>query len=280
MAMRGWRWAGVALLVAPGCLVSQSKYDALQAEYDEYKTAAEKREQGLQATIQSLEDAIRAERVKVADLEKQLEVLRAEKVALATDKTRMMATESQLIAALKELEERKVAAEKRIAEYRELLSRFKALIDSGKLRVRIIDGQMIVELATDVLFPSGSAVLSAEGKAAVVEVTQVLASIQGKKYQVAGHTDNVPIRTSKYPSNWYLAFDRAHSVLQAMVESGMPLNRVNAASNGEFRPTAGNDTDEARAKNRRIDIIVVPDLSELPGAEELQKLDPASGKGS
>ena len=192
----------------------------------------------------------------------------------------MMATESQLIAALKELEERKVAAEKRIAEYRELLSRFKALIDSGKLRVRIIDGQMIVELATDVLFPSGSAVLSAEGKAAVVEVTQVLASIQGKKYQVAGHTDNVPIRTSKYPSNWYLAFDRAHSVLQAMVESGMPLNRVNAASNGEFRPTAGNDTDEARAKNRRIDIIVVPDLSELPGAEELQKLDPASGKGS
>lgn len=280
MVKRSWRWALVALVGAPGCLVSQSKYDALQAEFDDYKTAAEKREQGLQATIQTLEDAIRAERVKVADLEKQLEVLRAEKVALATDKTRMAATESQLIAALKELEERKVAAEKRIAEYRELLSKFKGLIDSGKLRVRIIDGQMIVELATDVLFPSGSAVLSAEGKAAVVEVTQVLASIPGKKYQVAGHTDNVPIRTSKYPSNWYLAFDRAHSVLQAMVESGMPMTRVNAASNGEFRPTAGNDTDEARAKNRRIDIIVVPDLSELPGADELQKLDPQGARGT
>lgn len=280
MKVNDWRWTGLALLVAPGCLVSQSKYDALKNEFDEYKAAAEKRELGFQTTIQLLEEAIRAERSKIADLEKQLEVLRAEKVALATDRTRMAATEAQLIAALKELEERKVAAEKRIAEYRELLSKFKNLIDSGKLRVRIIDGQMIVELATDVLFPSGSAVLSAEGKAAVVEVTQVLASIPGKKYQVAGHTDNVPIRTAKYPSNWYLAFDRAHSVLQAMVESGMPMTRVNAASNGEFRPTAANDSDETRAKNRRIDIIVVPDLSELPGAEELQKLDPQSGSGS
>lgn len=275
-------WAlGVTMCVAPGCLVSQSKYDALQQEFDEYKVASERRERGHQATIESLEDAIRAERARIADLDKQLEILRAEKVALASDKTRMAATEAQLLAALKELEERKVAAERRIAEYRDLLARFRTLIESGKLRVRIIDGQMVVELATDVLFPSGSAVLSPEGRAAILEVAGVLVTIPDKRYQIVGHTDNVPIRTSRHPSNWFLGFDRAHSVLQAMMEAGMPVTRINAASSGEFKPTAGNDTDEARARNRRIEIIVVPDLSQLPGAEELQKLDPqAAGPGS
>ncbi len=272
------------LLLAPsltGCVVWKSDYDKLKKDFATYKTEAEARERGHQDTIHDLEDALRAEREKVAaldqkiaGLDKQLEILRAEKVALALDKSRMAATEAELMKAVKELEERKVAAEKRIAEYRDLLARFKSLIDSGKLRVRIIDGQMVVELATDVLFPSGSAVLSAEGKAAIVEVAQVLTSIPDRRYLIAGHTDNVPIRTSRYPSNWYLAFDRAHSVLQAMLETGMPTTRISAASNGEFRPTAPNDSDESRAKNRRIEIIVVPDLSQLPGAEELQKLDP------
>jgi len=62
-----------------------------------------------------------------------------------------------------------------------------------------------------------------------------------------------------------------------MVAAGLPNTTISASSYGEFRPTAGNDTDEARSKNRRIEIIVVPDLSQLPGAEELQKLDPPKG---
>ena len=269
-----WVLVGATLLTSAGCTVWQSDYDKLKKEYGDFKTAAEDRDAKNQITIQKLEDALRLETERVAALESQLTALNAEKVALTLDKTRLQTTEQELMKALREVQERKMAAEKRIAEYRDLMARFKTLIDAGKLRVRIIDGQMVVELATDVLFPAGSAVLSAEGKAAVVEVTQVLASIPDKRYQIAGHTDNVPIRTQRYRSNWDLGFDRAHSVLQAMTETGMPTTRISASSYGEFRPTATNDSDEGRAKNRRIEIIVVPDLSQLPGAEELEKLTP------
>lgn len=256
------------------CVVWQSDHDKLKKEFGDFKKTSADREAKDQATIQKLEDALRFETERVAALEKQIEALNAEKIMLTLDKTRLQATEQELFKALRELQERKVAAEKRVSEYRDLISRFKALIDSGKLRVRIIDGQMVVELATDVLFPSGSAVLSAEGKAAVVEVATVLASIPDRRFQIAGHTDNVPIRTARYRSNWDLAFDRAHSVLEAMTTAGMPTTRISASSYGEFRPTATNDSDEGKAKNRRIEIIVVPDLSQLPGAEELEKLDP------
>ena len=261
-------------LLGAGCVVWESDYDKLKKEYGDYKALSESRDAKNQETIQRLEDALRFETERAASLEKQIEALNAEKVALTIDRTRLQATEAELVKALREVQERKMAAEKRIAEYRDLLTRFKTLIDAGKLRVRIVDGQMVVELATDVLFPSGSAVLSPEGKAAVVEVATVLASIPERRFQIAGHTDTVPIRTARYRSNWDLAFDRAHSVLQAMTDAGMPTTRISASSYGEFRPTADNDTDEGKAKNRRIEIIVVPDLSQLPGAEELEQLDP------
>lgn len=263
-----------SMLFGTGCVVWQSDYDKLKKEYDDYKTLSETRDAKNQETIQRLEDALRFETERAAALEKQIEALNAEKVALSIDKTRLQATEAELVKALREVQERKMAAEKRIAEYRDLLARFKSLIDAGKLRVRIVDGQMVVELATDVLFPSGSAVLSSDGKSAVVEVATVLASIPERRFQIAGHTDTVPIRTARYRSNWDLAFDRAHSVLQAMIDAGMPTTRISASSYGEFRPTASNDSDEGKAKNRRIEIIVVPDLSQLPGAEELEQLDP------
>ncbi len=269
-----WVLVGATLLTSAGCTVWQSDYDKLKKEYGDYKTEAEDRDAKNQVTIQKLEDALRLETERAAALEKQITALNAEKVMLTLDKTRLQTTEQELMKALREVQERKMAAEKRIAEYRDLMARFKTLIDAGKLRVRIIDGQMVVELATDVLFPAGSAVLSAEGKAAIVEVTKVLASIPDRRFQIAGHTDNVPIRTQRYRSNWDLGFDRAHSVLQAMTETGMPTTRISASSYGEFRPTSTNDTDEGRAKNRRIEIIVVPDLSQLPGAEDLEKLNP------
>jgi len=266
--------AWVLVTIGPGCVVWESDYDKLKKDFGEYKTSSEGRDAKNQAAIQRLEDALRFETERAAALDKQLAALNAEKVALALDKTRLQSTEAELVKALREVQERKMAAEKRIAEYRDLLTRFKSLIDAGKLRVRIIDGQMVVELATDVLFTSGSAVLSPEGKSAVTEVTTVLANIPERRFQIAGHTDTVPIRTARYRSNWDLAFDRAHSVVQAMTEAGMPATRISASSYGEFRPTASNDSDEGKAKNRRIEIIVIPDLSQLPGADELQSLDP------
>lgn len=259
-----------------GC-VSSSKYEKLQKKYNDYVTSAETKQAEMQAQIDDTLRQLAAERDKCSQeadaYKKQLDALNAEKIALVGDKMKLTATQAELQAALAEVQKRKVAAEARIQEFRDLLARFKSLIDSGKLKVRIVDGKMVVELATDVLFASGSATLSAEGKSAVAEVAGILKTIGDRKFQIAGHTDNVPIRTATYRSNWDLAFDRAHSVLKTMIDAGMPSDHISAASYAEFQPRTSNADDAGRAQNRRIEIVVVPDLSQLPGSEELQKLD-------
>jgi chemotaxis protein MotB len=188
------------------------------------------------------------------------------------DKDALDASVEDMSLAMAELSRRQQEADRRIAEFRALLRRFGDLIDAGKLKVKIIDGRMIVEMATDVLFSSGSAKLSKEGQGAVVEVTGILASIPTRKFQIEGHTDNVPIRSSKFPSNWHLAAARALSVVDTMLEAGMPSERVSAASFGETRPSTENESRDGRQANRRIEIVILPDLSLLPGFEELQRM--------
>ena len=215
----------------------------------------------------------------MADAEAEHQRLTAEQKRLSDemaqvvkDKSKLKDSVEDMKLALDELSKRKAAAEKRIAEYKNLLERFKKLIDAGKLKVKIVDGRMVVALATDVLFASGKADLSPEGAEAISEVSTVLASIPDRAFQVEGHTDNVPIKTAKYPSNWELAAARSLTVVKTMVEAGMPAARISAASFGDSKPAASNDTPEERAANRRIEIVLVPDLSSLPGFDELSKV--------
>src|SRR5690606_26894562 len=142
----------------------------------------------------------------------------------------------------------------------------------SRLQVKIVDGRMVVALPTDILFASGRADLSPEGKAAITEVGAVLATIPERQFQVEGHTDNVPIKTDRFPSNWELAAARAITVVRALREAGVEAERVSAASYGEFRPVATNDQPEGKQANRRIEIVVVADLSQLPGAEALERM--------
>lgn len=131
---------------------------------------------------------------------------------------------------------------------------------------------MIVELPSDILFKSGSSRLSDKGEGSIKEVAAVLASIPDREYQIEGHTDNVPIQTSKYPSNWELASDRAITVLNTMLTAGMPPDRISVASFGKYKPLNANETEEERTANRRIEIVVMPDLSTLPGFDELNNI--------
>jgi chemotaxis protein MotB len=158
-----------------------------------------------------------------------------------------------------------------VAEFRSLLARFQKLIDAGKLKVQIKEGRMVLVLPTDILFPSGSAKLSDDGKTAIREVAGVLATMSDRKFQVEGHTDNVPIRTRRFRSNWELASARALGVVKEMMESGMSGRLLSAASYGDFQPIATNDTAVGKKANRRIDIVLVPDLSTLPGFADLEK---------
>jgi len=178
--------------------------------------------------------------------------------------------------ALAESNLRQAEVDKRMAEYRDLVGKFKEMIDSKTLLVKIDKGRMVVGMATDILFPSGSAKLSKPGKTAVANVGRLLASIEGREFQIEGHTDNVPIGSAGFSSNWDLASQRAINVLTVMKEAGVPANRLSAASFGETRPVAPNDNAAGRAANRRIEIVVVPDLSGLPGFDELNRMSTPS----
>jgi len=231
---------------------------------------AARKEKSLQAEIAVLEGKAATAATKHTALEAELHKARNELASTMRDKAGLKDSVLQMEAALEESRLRKESVDRRLGEYRNLLKRFQALIDAGKLKVKIVDGRMVVALASDILFASGSAALSKEGAAAVTEVASLLASIPERSFQVEGHTDNDPIKTAQFPSNWELASGRALTVLKAMVEAGLPAGRVSAASFGAQKPAATNETPEGKAQNRRIEIVVVPDLSSLPGFEELK----------
>ncbi|WP_428268304.1 OmpA family protein [Haliangium sp.] len=268
-----------------GC-VSKSKHEALQQKYDDQTvelTASQKKVKTLEqeiaereakvkeldAQIASLDEKIRLNQEEIARLDEDKQKVEGELASVVKDRARLRASAKELEEALSETSKRKAEAEKRVSQFRNLLARFRSLIDSGKLKVKITGGRMVLELATDVLFASGRATLSDEGTAAITEIGQILATIPDRSFQIEGHTDNVPISTSRYPSNWELAADRAMTVLKTLRAAGMRGEVLSAASYGEFRPVASNDTDDGRAANRRIEIVIVPDLSKLPGFDEL-----------
>lgn len=144
--------------------------------------------------------------------------------------------------------------------YEEVLGRFRSLIDAGRLSVSIARGRLVINLPQDILFASGSATLGRDGRQTLAEVASVLAGIDDRRFQVEGHTDNVPISTAQFPSNWELSAARALSVVKILVEQGVPAQSVSGAGYGEYHPVATNSTAEGRRLNRRIEIVMLPNL--------------------
>jgi chemotaxis protein MotB len=269
------------LALGGGC-VSAKKYEALEADLAKTRGELSKTQgevKDLQTALAEAEAQAETLRGQIADLEQKLAVAESRAVdaenqlaEVLKDKSKLTASVEEMQKALAELQHKQALAEARAAEYRNVLAKFKSLIDNGKLKAKIVDGRMVLELQTDILFGSGSADLSEEGVATIREVGALLGTIPDRKFQVEGHTDNVPIKSKTYPSNWELASARAINVVKVMVEAGMPGKRISAASMADTRPTSSNDNDQGRAQNRRIEIVIQPDLSDLPGAEQIEKM--------
>lgn len=250
----------VTLLFSAGC-VSSGKFNKLE---EQHKAALDENA-GLKTDVENKE-------TKISELETLISQLERRLGKATDDKESLRASIVQMKQALQEMSERKKETERRMAEFRRLVSRLKSFTESGQLTVKIVDGRMVVALPGDVLFKSGSARLSEEGGKTVTSVANILKDIGKRDFQVEGHTDNVPIKTSQFPSNWELASQRAANVVKQMLDAGMPKNRISVASFADTRPVASNDEAEGRQLNRRIEIVIVPDMSALPGYDELNKL--------
>lgn len=247
--------------------------DTKTKELEQAITQAETRVAELAEQRALLERQLADEQLRVDAFETQAQNAERSLAELVKRRAGLREEVERMTAALAQLSARQLAAERRVAEYRDMLSRFRKLIDAGTLDVRIARGRMVLTMPVDILFPSGSTKLSSEGSRALVEIGAVLAGIAGKKFQIEGHTDTVPIHTERFASNWELAAGRALVVTHALIDAGVGPGQLSAASFAEYEPRASNVEEAGRTLNRRIEIVVVPDLAELPGNEELQRLD-------
>jgi chemotaxis protein MotB len=216
-----------------------------------------------------------------AACEKERDSLKARSSAAETSVSKMKGTLTASQQELDDLRKWKSDAAKRMQTFREMSKKLQKMVDAGKLGVRVRDGRLVMRLPQDVLFPSGSATLSREGELSLMEVAVILRQFPDRRFMVAGHTDNQPVsKETNYKDNWELSMGRALVVTRFMVEAKMKPENIVAAGYGEFDPIAKNSTTEGRKENRRIEIILLPDLSELPMLPEdmAQASDAKSGK--
>ncbi len=146
-----------------------------------------------------------------------------------------------------------------LAEYRsEFFGKLKEVIGNEK-EISIVGDRFVLQ--SEIFFKSGSANLGNKGQKKIIEITNILKTISSKIpqnidwiIQVEGHTDNIPIATANFPSNWELSVARAIEVAKIMMQNGVQSNRINVAGYGEFRPLVANDSLNNREKNRRIEL--------------------------
>jgi chemotaxis protein MotB len=243
----------IALVVAAGCGVKKETHQrvldtltAREAELERTRTERDKLEQAIN------------------DMEREVERLRAAENAARTQIELLLGSKADVEKELTRLQKQREAAEQRLVAFRQLRDRLRKLVDTGKLSVVFRGGQMVLNLPSEILFASGQSDLSRDGQAALAEVVGVLMEFKDRRFAIGGHTDNVPIRTRKFPNNWHLSTARAVSVLEFFIAQGFPATSLSATGFGEFDPVAPNDEEDGRRLNRRIEIILVPDLSELP----------------
>ena len=157
--------------------------------------------------------------------------------------------------------------------YDALVADLRGEVDSRQIRVRQFREKLEINFVDKILFPSGSAEISPRGRDILTRVGAVLAKVKDKSIYVVGHTDNVPIHSALYASNWELSASRAASVIRHLSEAGgLAPERFTAMGRAFYQPVASNATPEGRQENRRVDIIVadVPLLAGETGSQSMR----------
>lgn len=132
---------------------------------------------------------------------------------------------------------------------------FASLLGDGQLQVRGTEMWLELELSSSLLFPSGDAIPNQHAFDLVEKISAILAPFENP-IQVEGFTDNLPISTAQYPTNWELSAARAASIVRMLVMGGVQPERLAAVGYGEFQPVADNAEPAGRARNRRVVLVI------------------------
>ncbi len=245
---------------------ARAQIDQLNASIEDLQARAAERDKALA----SEQGSARELRAKLDGAIAENEQLRKELARLGTNADTLLAEKGSLASALsnakarlEELRRAQAAADARAALFKQLALKFQKMIDAGELKVALRNGRMVLELPNDVLFDTGQTAIKPAGKQALTKIAAVLRTISDRHFQVAGDTDNVPIDTPQFPSNWELSTGRAVQVVHFLLGQGMRPDLLSAAGYGEFDPVASNEAADGRARNRRIEITLQPNIDEL-----------------
>lgn len=160
------------------------------------------------------------------------------------------------------LQEKEASIKNMETTYDNLMSNLKNEIQDGQIQITQLQDKLSVNIVEKILFDTGKAEIKPEGKNVLSRVAAILKDLSGQQIRIEGHTDNVPIGKGlqkTYPSNWELSTTRATNVVRFLVEThGLDPKTISATGYSEFHPVETNSTVEGKAKNRRIEIVVVP----------------------
>ena len=173
----------------------------------------------------------------------------------------------QLESEVQNLEQERADERKQMEDTKRLLEKkLKSQIRDKSVSLKMDDQGLVIILSDDILFDSGKADIKPEAYPVLDNVASVIKSkVPDKNIGVSGHTDNVPIKYSNWKSNWELSTARATNVLHYLEEKGVSPDRLSAIGYGQHRPIDSNKTAEGRAKNRRVEIVILPEYVEKRG---------------
>src|SRR5437667_1230980 len=227
---------------------AQTRYDALDADNTRLKrelAEAGKRNEQLKGDLT----------LKSGELGKTIADLRQRVGTLENDNARLT----------QELTEAQKAREEKVREvsstYEQLVAKMKGEIDKGQVTISELKGKLTLNLVEAILFDSGKAEVKPDGLVVLGKVIEILKPVTGKSIRIEGHTDNeriVGALTQRYPTNWELSAARAINIARYLQQQGIAPANLSSAAFGELKPVADSATPEGRAKNRRIEIVLVP----------------------
>ncbi len=294
------RFSTLTITILPVILlsacVSSGKHEATLAEMDTMRQSLgsaqeeiNRNQQQIDQTVQELDaarmqNALAQEEIKrnqqqIKTTEQQLESARKQIVTATNELMKLESRKQDLQEELSESQAQMATlssieneTNRRNQIYEKFVNRLKTMIDGGQLTVSIEQGRIVINLPNNVLFKSGSAKLNPEGEEALTQIASVLSQFSDRRFQIEGHTDNKPIKSARFPSNWELSTSRALTVVHLLTDMDVVPENISAAGFGEFRPRADNESEDGRQLNRRIEIIMLPNLDIL--SNELPKVTP------
>lgn len=241
----------VAAISVTGC-VSKKKF-----------LASEMRTANCKLDSTRLQDSLAMERNTVRQLNGELELLKKDNEDLRKNMSEEIAKkQEELKEKEKKLSELQAIVDNlnnKVEKLRQTITKAMESFKNDEISVYIKDGKVYVSLSEKLLFKTGSTKVDPMGIDALVKLAGVLNSTPEINVTIEGHTDNV----GSANSNWDLSVMRATSIIRILTENSVDPNRVIASGRGQFFPVSENETPEGRAKNRRTEIILSPDLKEF-----------------